>query len=36
LRGDAAESGDALLRRANQLLESVAQRQGNARPPLSR
>ncbi len=35
-RGDEADSGSALLRRANELLESVAQRQLTGRPPVGR
>jgi hypothetical protein len=36
LRGDCVDQGSALLRRANELLDSVAQRQLTARPPASR
>jgi hypothetical protein len=33
LRGDAGNDSSALLRRANELLDSVAQRQLSGRPP---
>ncbi len=36
LRGDAADQASALLRRANELLDTVAQRQLAGRPPASR
>jgi hypothetical protein len=36
LRGESADEGSALLRRANALLDSVAQRQLAGRPPVSR
>ncbi len=36
LRGDAADQASALLRRANELLDTVAQRQLTNRPPASR
>ena len=36
LRGGSVEQGSALLRRANELLDSVAQRQLSARPPVTR
>jgi hypothetical protein len=34
--GEPVEQGSALLRRANELLDSVAQRQLAGRPPLAR
>ena len=35
-RGESVEQGSALLRRANELLDSVAQRKLSARPPVTR
>jgi hypothetical protein len=36
LRGGAVDQGSALLRRANELLDSVAKRQLTSRPPSAR